>query len=821
MTQPPPRPHSPKSCFHCGESVPQGFDFKVDIDGNAESMCCPGCQAVARTIVDSGLGDYYRFRTGPSETGKETVPEFLRQARVYDNEKIQKSFVIEEEGDIREVSLVLEGISCAACIWLSEQHLAQLPGVKSAHINYTTRRARVRWDNSQIQLSQILEAISHIGYRAHPYDPKRQQALLEKERRHYLIRLGTAGVLGMQVMALAISLYGGDWFGIEPEFRTFLQWVSLLLTAPVISYCAAPFFRGAWRDLRLGQVGMDVPVTLGISIAFIASVWSTTSGRGHVYYDSVVMFVLLLLASRYFELAARKQAAEATDALVQLTPAMATRINENGDEEEIAAVELVPDDHIRVRPGETIATDGIVIEGRSSVDESLLTGESLPVSKQIDDELIGGTINRESPLLVRVSRIGEDSVLAGMLRLLERAQTEKPALARLADRIASRFVAIILLLACLIAWYWWQQGADDWLSITIAVLVVTCPCALSLATPTAITAATGQLTRMGLLTTRGHSLETLSKLTHFVFDKTGTLTEGRLTLHKIVPLADMSETDCLNIAIALEQGSEHPIAVALRHSNHSGNNVQAQHVSNTPGAGVNGLINDKPVYLGTPAFAMKHAGSNAAPSSLAELEHEGYTVIMLADEQQPLAVFALGDRLRADAAKVVSQLKAMGIQPILMTGDREAAAKHMAAAAGIEALHWGMRPEDKLAAVKQLQDQGAIVAMLGDGINDAPVLAAAQVSIAMGGGTQLAQASADMILLSQQLGHLLGGLDLSRRTMRIIRQNFSWAIAYNLVALPLAASGMLSPWMAAIGMSLSSLLVTVNAMRLGQHRHQS
>lgn len=799
------------------------------IDGKPEPMCCPGCQAVARTIIDSGLGDYYRFRTSPSQTGKETVPEFLRQARVYDNETIQKTFVTEDEDHIREASLVLEGISCAACIWLSEQHLAQLPGVKSAHINYTTRRARVRWDNSQIQLSQILEAIAHIGYRAHPYDPRRQQALLEKERRNYLIRLGTAGVLGMQVMALAISLYGGDWFGIEPQFRTFLQWTSLLLTVPVITYCAAPFFRGAWRDLRLGQVGMDVPVTLGISIAFLASAWNTSSGSGHVYYDSVVMFVFLLLGGRYFELAARKQATEATDALVQLTPAMATRLNDqDGDhdnEQEIAAVELQPGDRILVQPGETIATDGLVLQGHSSVDESLLTGESLPVSKQIGDELIGGTINRESPLIVQVSRIGEDSVLAGMLRLLERAQTEKPALARLADRIASRFVTIILILAGLIAWYWWQQGADNWLAITIAVLVVTCPCALSLATPTAMTAATGQLTRMGLLTTRGHSLETLNKLTHFVFDKTGTLTEGQLFLHKTITSAELSESASLDMAIALEQGSEHPIAVALRHA---GNNpvTAAQDIINTPGAGVSGQINGKPAYLGTPAFAMRQSGVDVLPQQLAELEHEGYTVIMLADEQRLLAVFALGDRLRTDARMVVEQLKAMGIKPVLMTGDREAAAKHMAAAAGIEEVNWGMQPEDKLVAVKQLQDEGAVVAMLGDGINDAPVLAAAQVSIAMGGGTQLAQASADMILLSQQLAHLLDGLKLSQRTMRIIRQNFAWAIAYNLIALPLAASGILSPWMAAIGMSLSSLLVTANAMRLGgdggdsEHGHQ-
>lgn len=785
-------------------------------------MCCPGCEAVARTIVHSGLADYYRYRTSNAETVNDIVPDFLRQAKVYDNQAIQKTFVIQQDNDIREASLILEGITCAACIWLSEHHVAGLPGVLSVHINYSTRRARVRWDNSQIQLSQILEALAQIGYRAHPYDPHRQQAIVEKERRAYLIRLGVAGVLGMQVMALAISLYGGDWFGMETSFRQFLQWVSLVLTLPVLSYSAAPFYKGAWRDLRMASVGMDVPVTLGISIAFTASAWSTWTDSGHVYYDSVVMFVFLLLAGRYFELAARKRATEATEALVQLTPSMATRLDERGQETEVAAVELMQGDTILVRPGESLAADGIVSHGRSSVDESLLTGESLPVSKQQGDEVIGGTINRESPLQVKVSRIGESSVLAGMLRLLERAQTEKPALARLADRIASYFVSIILMIAVAIAWYWWHQGASSWLEITIAVLVVTCPCALSLATPTAITAATGELTRLGLLTTRGHSIETLNKLTHCVFDKTGTLTQGHLSLHKTIALASVSAADCLHQAIALEQGSEHPIAVALRHAGTSSDSsIQAGNIINTPGAGVSGNIDGNTLYLGTPDFVLSQCTENRKPGQQQELEKEGYTVILLADSQRLLALFALGDELREDAATLVAQLLSQNIVPVMMTGDRKAAAVHMAKAVGINEVHWGMRPEDKLAELKALQQQGAVVAMVGDGINDAPVMAAADVSIAMGGGTQLAQASADMILLSQRLAHLYDGIRLAQRSMRIIRQNFSWAIGYNVVALPLAASGFLTPWMAAIGMSLSSLLVTANAMRLGRNASTS
>ncbi|MDH5632220.1 MAG: heavy metal translocating P-type ATPase [Gammaproteobacteria bacterium] len=802
-------------CFHCSEPIAPGLRFPVTIDNIDRNMCCPGCQAVARTIVDSGLQDYYRFRTDSAVTAAEPVPDFLRQTRVYDNENIQKTFIQAADGPVREASLILEGMTCAACVWLSEHHVAKLPGVLSMHINYATRRARVRWDNERIKLSEILSAISHIGYRAHPYDPNRQQALLEKERRSYLIRLGTAGVLGMQVMALAISLYGGDWFGIEPMFRSFMQWISLLLTTPVLIYSARPFYQGAWRDLRLGQMGMDVPVTLGISIAFLASAWNTWQQVGHVYFDSVVMFVFLLLAARYFELASRKQAAEATDALVQLTPAMAMRLGENDSPEEVAAIELVKNDIILVIPGETIAADGCIVSGQSSVDESLLTGESLPVIKQPGDDVIGGTINRDSPLRIRVNRVGDDTVLSNMLRLLDRAQTEKPRLARLADRVASHFVGVILLISAAVAAWWWQQGSGDWLAITIAVLVVTCPCALSLATPTAITAATGHLTRLGLLTTRGHSLEILSKATHFVFDKTGTLTVGQMHWLRTRTTGGYEADQCLALAAALESASEHPIAVALRHaasSHNSHHGVIADDIANEPGAGVTGLIDRNRYYLGTPGFIAAKTGLAVDVPG----PDEPCTTVFLASQFELMAAFDLGDRLRPDARQTISRLRQLGKTPVLMTGDQFAAASYMAREVGIDDVRATMRPEDKLAAVKQLQDGGAIVAMIGDGINDAPVLAAADVSIAMGGGTQLAQASADMVLLSQQLSHLVDAHELATKTLGIIRQNFAWAIGYNLLALPLAAAGLLAPWMAAIGMSLSSLIVTANAMRLSR-----
>ncbi len=851
------------ACFHCGLPVPAGTDFTVNIDGGPQPMCCRGCEAVARAIVDGGLGNYYKFRTAQAPTAREIVPEFLRQTAIYDHPEVQKSFVRVEGEHVREAALILEGITCAACVWLNERHLARLPGVLAVHINYATQRARVQWDERRIHLSDILQAVSRIGYLAHPFDPGRHQQRLEHERKQLLRRLGVAGVMTMQVMILAEALYVGDWVETEAHYRVFFHWVSLLLTLPVLLYSAQPFFASAWRDLTHAQAGMDVPVSFGILTAFVASVWVTITGEGAVYYDSVTMFVFFLLTGRYFEAAARKRATEASEALVLATPASATRIIEvanpspsspsvpagvrqhaahpfdgadvhwtsattpshlpegEGSEpresiymtETVAAAELRPGDRVRIRPGEHIPADGIVLEGQSSVNESLLTGESLPVVKAPGQRLIGGTINIEGPLVARVEKTGPDTGLSSILRLLDRASAEKPRMAQLADRVAGGFVVAVLLLAGLVALYWWQQDSPLWLTATIAVLVITCPCALSLATPAAITAATGQLTRLGLLVTRGHALETLAHATHFIFDKTGTLTRGRLRLLETRALSQLTGAECLRRAGALEHHSEHPIARALIEA--AGPAVgTATEAINTPGAGLRGVIDGRILFLGTPAYVEEQTGRAANPGMLQELRRRGDTVVLLAGREALHAAFVLTDELRPGARELIDELKRQGKSVMLLTGDHEMAARRVADSLGIDDLAWDLRPSDKLERVTAMQQQGAVVAMVGDGVNDAPVLAAAQVSIAMGGGTAVAAASADMILLSQKLPHLADGLSVARRTLAIIRQNLVWAVVYNLLAIPAAAAGYVTPWMAALGMSASSLLVVANALRL-------
>ncbi len=792
-----------KECFHCGLPIPDDLDLTVEIQGKSRPMCCMGCQAVAKAIVDNGLEDYYRHRTEKAQVGEALVPDALRELQVYDNETLQQSFVHVRDGDVREASLILEGIVCAACVWLSERHVGAMDGVLAFHVNYSTHRAQVTWDNSKIQLSDILGAISAIGYHAHPFDASRQAALQKKERNRALRRIGIAGVGTMQVMMMAVAMYLGEYQGMDESIRNLLRWASLIVTLPVIGYSGQAFFQSAWRDLRQGRLGMDVPVSLAIGIAFIASAWATWTGQGHVYFDSVTMFTFFLLIGRTLEMTARHKAGQVAEELVKLMPATANRLSEDGIES-VPVAELAIGDRLVVKPGEVVPTDGVVVEGKSSVNEALLTGESLPRAKHPGDHVIGGTINTESPLTIEVDRVGQDTVLAGISRLLERAHAEKPRVAELANRVAGWFVAALLLVAALVFGYWYLHRPDDALWITLSVLVITCPCALSLATPVALTAATGSLTARGVLTTRGHALETLARATDIIFDKTGTLTHGDLVVVSVTLLGDADEQWLRRLAAGLEGYSEHPVAEALKADVDA---LELEVIEAETGRGVMGRLDDDYYRLGSLEFIREWHPTVVASG-------ESGTTIYLASRDAVLAAFHLSDEPRREAPAVVRELEAMGITVHLLSGDNAKAVAMIAERLGIAHFQAEQLPEDKLAYLRQLQGQGRVVAMVGDGVNDAPVLAGAQVSIAMGKGAQLAQASADMVLLSDDLTVLPFSVEMARKTLKVIRQNIVWAIGYNLVALPLAAAGYILPWMAAIGMSGSSLFVVLNALRL-------
>jgi Cu2+-exporting ATPase len=816
---------SAADCFHCGLPVPFGVHHVARVDGAQQPMCCLGCCAVAQAIVDAGLADYYRYRTARAASQLNQHETLIpSELQLFDLAEVQQTFVRVAGERVKEAALMLQNITCAACVWLIEKRIGALPGVSGVEINYATRRALVTWDEQRTRLSVILQAIADIGYRAQPYDAARSDEIYRTERRQALMRLFVAGFGSMQVMMTASTVYFADG-DMTRDIEMLMRWASLALTAPVVFYSAGLFFQNAWRDLRSSRVGMDVPVAFAIAVAFAASAWATLTGAGEVYFDSIAMFVFLLLTARYLQSGAQAKAAQAVEQMARLAPALAERVPgfpAMRATEKVAVAQLRPGEYVLVRAGAPIPADGFVVDGASRVDEALLTGESRPVAKEVGDALFGGAVNMASPLVMRVEHIGQYTVLSAIVRLLDRALAEKPRITQLADRVAQHFVSALLVAVAIIGAIWAVIDPDKALWIIVSMLVVACPCALSLATPTAITAATGQLAQRGVLITRGHTLETLAHATHFVFDKTGTLTHGRYQLLdvKVVNVttgpADEQREQCLAWAAALEATSEHPIAHALREAARKDQAVHASDVVNHPGAGIEGLIDNRRVRIGGAAFVAELAGD--APSEMMNAA-DSASIVALGQETSGstsgwLAVFSLGDPIRDEAGAVIRALLDRGKMVSLVSGDRPEVVQHVANKLGIPHTIAGARPQDKLDYVLCQQAAGDVIVMVGDGVNDAPVLTAASVSIAVGSSTHVARASADAILLTDRLHGVVEATDAAGRTLTVIRQNLAWAFAYNFAALPLAALGYVTPWMAGVGMALSSLLVVTNALRL-------
>ena len=801
-----------QACYHCGLPVPPDIDCHVCIDGVDQPMCCLGCEAVASAIVDNGLTDYYRHRDAMPEPVREALPAELQDLGLFDHPEYQQDFVQPVGEHEREASLLLEGITCSACVWLNERHVAAQPGVSLMEVNYTTRRARVRWDTRVTQLSAILAAIQSIGYRAYPFDAERVEQVAHRERRSMLWRVAVAGLGMMQVMMYAYPAYIAGEGGLDRDADLLMRWASLILTVPVVLYSAAPFFTRAWRDIRLRALGMDVPVALGVGSAFLASVWATLTDGPEVYFESVTMFVFLLLCGRYLEMLARQKAVRGVEELGKVLPAFAERLDADGQGERVPVSQLAAGERVRVRPGEVIPVDGRVLEGSSGANEALLTGESRPVPKEAGAEVIGGSINISSPLVIAVSKVGEATRLAAIRRLIDRASGERPGLALLADRVARVFIVALLVASVLTLVIWQFIDPDRALWIFVSVLVVACPCALSLATPTALTVATDTLARMGVLVTRGHAIEGLATANRFVFDKTGTLTHGRMRLVEVHVVQGDERAAC-ELAAALEQGSEHAIAAAFLHEHGERKLPDLTRLQAVTGQGVEGVYEGRRVRLGRPSFVAELAGE--APKLP---DAGGGTVVGLGDEAGWKAFFVLADVPREDAAVLTERLARDGVPMAIISGDASDAVDAVAQRLGIDETHAGMTPEDKQKKVAELQQQtGTVVAMIGDGVNDAPVLAQAHVSIAMGGGTELARNQADIVLLSERLDRLSDGITLTRRTLRVVRQNLWWSFAYNFTSVPLAMAGLVTPWMAGLGMALSSLLVVLNALRLQRY----
>jgi Cu2+-exporting ATPase len=791
------------------------------IDGVPRAMCCAGCQAVAQTIAAGGFEAYYRDRTtfAPA-AGDEPAPD---QLDLYDLPEVQRAFVREVPGGL-EATLLLEGITCAACIWLNEQHVARLPGVQAVEINYTTHRARVRWDPAHIRLSGILRAVQAIGYRAFPADSAAAEQGRRRENRAALWRLFVAGFGMMQVMMYAVPTYLADDGTMSADIAQLMRIASFVLTVPVVFYACGPFFRGAWRDLQRRRLGMDVPIALGIGVAFAASMLATFGGGGEVYFDSITMFVFFLLAGRYLEQRARQRAGASLDYLDRALPLSAHRLSDfpaSRESETAPAASLRRGDFVLVRPGETVPADGRIVEGHTHADESLITGESCPAQKGPGAAVVAGSVNRLNAVVIEVERAGEDTRASHIRRLTDRAASQRPRIVESTDRIAGWFVAGVLACAALAALWWAQADPSRALWIAVAVLVVTCPCALSLATPTALAVSVGAAARRGVVATRAHALETLAQVTHFVFDKTGTLTRGRLALRAVEPAPGVQRERVLALACALEQSSEHPLAHAMLEGaagEHIGAAGAARDVRNVAGCGVEARIDGVLHRIGTHAFVAALAGG-VGPVAQAGASSSR---VWLGSEAGWLGRLEFQDEIRPEARGLIDTLRREGRVVSILSGDDPAAVASVAGALGVTDFAGGCSPEDKHARVKALQERGAVVAMVGDGVNDAPVLAQAQLSIAMGSGAVLSQAHSDLVLLEGRLSALHDAIGIAERTMRIVRQNLAWAVAYNVVALPLAMAGYVTPWLAGIGMAGSSLLVVLNALRLtGSGRPQA
>ncbi|MFA0567063.1 heavy metal translocating P-type ATPase [Vibrio gallaecicus] len=782
-----------ESCYHCGEDVPANTDFKVEILGSEREMCCPGCETVAQTIVDSGLVSYYQYRTAPAEKA-DLVPEQLRVLAHYDNEDVQQEFVRNSQ-DASEVTLSIEGVSCAACAWLIEKQVSKKIGVYSIRVNTTTNRALLSWDKSKVRLSELLSAIHSLGYKAAPFEADQQEAAYHRSMKNYLYRLGVAGLATMQVMMLAVALYLEVFGNLEPEFKSYFRWVSLIFATPVLLYSALPFYINAWRSLKGRTLGMDVPVSIALLFAYAASLVATVTEQGEVFFESISMFTFFLLLGRFLEMRARRKAAAASGNLLKLIPAMATTL----DGKQIPVKTLKIGDKIRVLPGEHIPADGLVLSGRVHVDESMLTGESVHVVKSENDSVFAGTLNGDESFELEVTTSKADSMISNIVRLQDEAQLSKPKIAEIADVVARYFVAIILIISFGTWLYWHQTKPEDAFWIMLSVLVATCPCALSLATPTAITCSTSRMGNLGILLRKGHVFETLCKVNHLIIDKTGTLTEGDIRIARVDTKSDIDEPTCLALAASLEKHANHPIAKAFREF--ESESILVDNVSNIIGSGIEGTFNGQPISIGSARFILDNAET---------AESNG---IYLALNGQHIATFTYEDPIRKESAELIKQFTDAGIKTTLLTGDSLANALPVAKSIGIQDVVADAKPEDKLAYLNST-DSNDITMMVGDGINDAPTLAGAHLSVAMGGGTDVAKASADMILLGDKLDRLLKSRILALKTRKIIRENLAWSLGYNLLILPLAVAGLVAPYIAVVGMSASSIIVVSNSLRL-------
>ena len=848
-------------CDHCHLRLPEGEQITSTINDREMHFCCHGCQTVCETIYGAGMGGFYQrlpYQQGGEGETLQPPPEIDSQLEVYDLDDVQREFV-DELGDIREIHLLVEGIHCAACVWLIERRLAAETGVIDANVNLSVKKLRLKWDNREIKLSQIMQDLGQIGYAAVPYDPEAAEGQIKKQNRELLFRLGFAGFAAMNLMWISIALYAG---ADEGKFKDLFYWLGLGLATPTLLYSGYPFYRGAITGLLNRHLTMDLPIAIGASITYLYSCYVVISGSeiGHVYFDTVVNFIFVILTGRYLEAMSKRLAVQSTQRLLDLQPKIATLIQ--GDEISIVPVSsLKTDDLLLVKAGEKIPVDGVIIKGESVIDESMLTGEFLPAAKFIDDMVSAGTTNKEGVLTIQVSQTLKNTALGKIIHLVDEAQSTKAPIQCTADRIIPWFVSITLILASLTFIFWLGDNIEIALMAATSVLIITCPCAFGLATPMAIAVATGVGARMGVLVKHGAVLEILSSIRHFVFDKTGTLTQGKMlvstlfftdlndqnNIRKIaadeesIEQITASQKEFLNSVCFLESHSEHMIAKAIvNFGQHYGltEKTRLEHIKVVSGSGIsadfyaeksaeksaekNAAQQGQKIAIGKLSWIRQIAAAQTGIDEICsefelkmqEYHRSGSTVVYAWLENESICAFVVEDKLRPDAADIIKQMHQQDFKLTLLSGDKQEVADYMADQLDIEEVIAEVMPDEKDQVIRQKQQQGDLIAMVGDGINDAPALVRADVGIAMGSGTDVSIDSADVILINGELEKIPLAAELSRATLATIRQNIGISIVYNIIMVPLAMAAMITPLVAAVSMPLSSLLVIANAARI-------
>ncbi len=796
-------------CDHCDLPIPPA-DLVIDqINGGQHHFCCQGCRGAYRIITGSGLGRFYEQR----DWGEAGLPSGAFETP-YDDDYLAQ--FVESADDHAELTFLLEGLRCATCVWLNEKILSSLEGVVDCRVNYGTHRARIRFDPNRISPGQIFQKVAELGYQPRPFTRDNAHLAQDRERRGLLIRFGTAFFLSMQLMGYSLALYAGYFQGMDSETRFLLQLFAAAVTTPVVFYSGWPFLTGAWRSLRNRTANMDLLIALGVLAAYGSSLHALLSG-GEVYFDTAAMIITLILAGRLFENAARRRAATGVDRLLHLAPETANRFDERGEITVVPSSTVQPGDRIRVLPGERFPTDGELLDGETEIDVSAATGEPQPQYRQPRDTVLGGTLNLLSPVTVKVTQPAAGSFVARIARLVEEAQARRAPIQRLADQVAAWFVPFVVLLATA-TWFYWSLQAQtpiQPLLAAIAVLVIACPCALGLATPTAVLVASGAAARFGILYRGGDILEAAGRLTHACFDKTGTLTTGHPQIIGVHSVA-ISDDELLALAASIEAESTHPLAIGICNAARDKGLIfnPCRDVQTIPGQGLSVATNDGLLMAGNRTLLRKQ-NVEVPPGE----DHQA-TEVHLARNGRYLGSILLADTPRPQASALIEALKRLGMQTTLLTGDTHQSGEQLARELGLDHCLAELTPQQKSAHIETLQTTGQNVLMVGDGINDAPSLTTADVGCAMVGGTDIALDSSDLVLTKPDLHRLLTAIQLARCTLRIIRQNLFWAFAYNISALPLAAMGKLAPIHAAAAMAISSVCVVANSLRLGRFKAQ-